>query len=111
VHSLEHGAVVVTYSCTNCDDEVQSAKALAESLEVEAACCSAGSCGDATNRMTLTPDPGLSTRWAASAWGFTLTADCFEHDVFEAFARDHRGLSPESICSNSFATDVTRAAP
>jgi hypothetical protein len=111
VHSLEHGGVVITYSCRDCADEVASAAELRAGLEIDPLCCNAGSCGDATNRMLLTPDPGLPTRWAASAWGFTLTADCFEPEVFKTFAQEHRGLGTEQICSNEYATDVSKPGP
>jgi uncharacterized protein DUF3105 len=109
VHSLEHGGVVITYSCTHCADEVASARELVETLEIDPLCCAGGSCGDATNRMTLTPDPGIRTAWAASAWGSALTADCFEPEVFKAFAETYRGTGPEQICANTYAVDVSRA--
>lgn len=110
VHALEHGGVVVTYSCTNCASEVAQAETLVRTLGVEPVCCAGGSCDGATNRMLLTPDPGIPTRWAASAWGFTLTADCFEPAVFENFANMYRGQGPEQICSNAYATDVSQPA-
>jgi hypothetical protein len=108
VHALEHGGVVVTYSCTDCASELGQAETLVKTLAIEPLCCSGDSCGEATNRMLLTPDPGLTTAWAASAWGFTHTADCFEPEVFESFAASHRGLGPEQICSNTYATDVSQ---
>ncbi|HEV8551730.1 MAG TPA: DUF3105 domain-containing protein [Polyangiaceae bacterium] len=107
VHTLEHGGAVITYSCEDCGDEVAQAAELVKTLEIEAACCTADGCGDATNRMLLTPDPGIATRWAASAWGYSLTADCFEPEVFQAFAEQYRGLAPETICGNSYALDVS----
>jgi Protein of unknown function (DUF3105) len=107
VHSLEHGGAVITYSCTDCGDEVKKAESLVKSLGIEPACCTSSGCGDATNRMELTPDPGIPTRWAASAWGYSLTADCFEPEVFQAFAEQYRGLGPELICSNQYAIDVS----
>jgi len=111
VHSLEHGGMVMTYSCTDCAGEVAEAQKLVKTQPIEAACCPGGSCDDATNRMLLTPDPGIPTRWAASAWGFTLTADCFEPAVFKSFADLYRGQGPELICSNTYATDVSQPGP
>ncbi len=109
VHSLEHGGVAITYSCTDCESEVMQATALVKALPVDPGCCTDDVCpADATNRMVLTPDPGLDTRWAASAWGRTLTADCFEPDVFEKFAEDYRGFGSEVICSNSGAIDLSK---
>lgn len=114
VHAIEHGGVVFTYSRTNCDDdEVNQARALMAETEPAAACCTAAGCASTvTNQLLLTPDPGLSTRWAASSWGFTLTADCFEPAIFRAFLSTHRDNgAPEVICENTYATDVSRLGP
>jgi hypothetical protein len=114
VHTLEHGGVVLTYSCTDCADEVAEAEAMIAGTKPALQCCSASGCPqDATNQLLMTPDPGLSTRWAASSWGFTLTADCFEPGVFESFIDAHRdtGTTPELICNDAHATDVTRRGP
>ncbi len=114
VHTLEHGGVVLTYSCADCEDEVSQAEELIADTEPALACCTASGCPkDAANQLLLTPDPGLSTAWAASSWGFTLTADCFEPSVFRSFVDAHRdtGMTPELICSDALATDVTRRGP
>jgi hypothetical protein len=114
VHPMEHGGVVFTYSCTNCAAEVEQAKRVIAALDVDAHCANAlPPCSDTpTNQMLMTPDPGLSTRWAASAWGVTLTADCFEPAVFQNFAMSFRNYqSPELICGNDCSTDVTRPGP
>jgi hypothetical protein len=113
VHSMEHGGVVFTYSCGDCDDEVSQAAALIAATEPAAACCTAAGCASTvTNQLLMTPDPGLSTRWAASSWGFTLTADCFEPAIFRDFANAHRDNgAPEMICDNTYATDVTEPGP
>jgi hypothetical protein len=94
VHSLEHGAVVIAYSCDDCEDEVEAAKALMDELPVDPLCS-----GAVERRVVLTPDPRLDTRWAASAWGFTLTSDCFESEVFRAFATAHYAVGPEDFCT------------
>ena len=109
VHALEHGGVVFTYSCTDCGDEVSQAKTLIAATKPAAACCSAAGCASTeTNQLLMTPDPGIPTRWAASSWGFTLTADCFEPSVFGDFLAAHRDNgAPELICENTYATDVT----
>ncbi len=111
VHALEHGGVIFSYSCTDCAAEVAQAAELVRSMEIDPLCCSAETCGTATNRLILTPDPGLSTRWAASGWGFTMTADCFEPSQFERFAELYRGQGPEQICGNEYGTDVSRPMP
>jgi hypothetical protein len=97
VHNLEHGAVAVLYSCSDCADEVEAAVDMLEAAGSDPACAARGS----PSRLTLlTPDPRLETRWAASSWGYTLTADCFEPEVFRAFIDAHRGLGPEAVCGD-----------
>ena len=113
VHPMEHGGVVFTYSCTDCGDEVQAATALVTDTAPAPSCCDASGCPDtATNQLILTPDPGIPTRWAAASWGFTLTADCFEPDVFAGFVAAHRdsGKAPELVCYNTL-NDVTQPGP
>jgi hypothetical protein len=97
VHSLEHAAVAFLYSCTDCDDEVAAATDVLDDAGDDELCVATGS----PARLTLlTPDPRLDTAWAAASWGFTLTADCFEPDVFRAFLDAHRGQRGEvGVCS------------
>jgi hypothetical protein len=100
VHSMEHGAVVIAYSCEDCDDEVESARALIDSLPVDPLCSGSGP----SRRLILTPDPLLETAWAAAAWGHTLTSDCFESDIFRAFVEAHYGAGPEQLCADGVFT-------
>lgn len=102
VHSLEHGAVVIAYSCDDCDDEVDAAKALMQELPVDPLCSA-----PVERRVVLTPDPKLDTRWAAAAWGFTLTSDCFEPEVFRAFATAHYAGGPEDFCADGLDVGPT----
>lgn len=102
VHSLEHGAVVIAYSCEDCDGEVEAAKTMIEELPVDPLCTP-----PVERRVILTPDRRLDTRWAASAWGFTLTSECFEREVFRAFAISHNAAGPEDVCKNG--VDVSAA--
>jgi hypothetical protein len=96
VHSLEHGAVAFLYSCTDCDDEVAAATSVLDDAGADAYCVTANS----PSRLTLlTPDPRLETAWAAASWGYTLTADCFEPEVFRAFLDTHRNHGPEMVCA------------
>jgi hypothetical protein len=103
VHDLEHGAVVVSYHCPEgCPAEVAAAQALIDALPAD--------CGDSpARRMILVPYPDLSTKFAASAWGFTLRASCFDRDAFAAFVAQHYGHGRESICADG--VDPTSAGP
>jgi len=96
VHALEHGAVVYWYNCPEgCADEVAAAEAMIAALPEDPVCR-----GRATpNRVILTPSPSLGTRWAASSWGFTLRADCFDPDPFRDFYTQHFGRGLEPLCN------------
>ena len=105
VHSMEHGAVVLSYHCDDCDEEVAAVRALIEELGPDPLCCSGTSCANPVSRLILMPDPELDTRFAAASWGFTLRAGCFEPEVFRAFVNAHRGRGPEAVCADG--VDVT----
>ncbi len=97
VHSLEHGTIVYWYNCgaEGCRAEVAAAEAMIDGLPVDPACAGQG----AERRVILTPSETLTTRWAASAWGWTLRADCFDAAVFENFYLEHFGGAPEDFCN------------
>ena len=98
VHDLEHGAVVFSYNCPDgCDADVGAAQATIDALPDDPLCDPAN--GDARVRMTLTPDPNVTARFAASAWGWTLRADCFDPVAFGAFVQVHYGNGREVICA------------
>ena len=98
VHSLEHGAVVISYNCPDgCPGEVAAAQSMIDSLPVDPLCYPTG--GTSFRRLVMTPDPRLTTRFAASAWGFTLRAACFDPVAFRAFIDAHYGQGPEDFCS------------
>lgn len=101
VHNLEHGAVVVTYRCDDgCEEDLSAARAWLASLEPDAGCDA-----DGRARVLLLPDPLLDVRWAASAWGHTLRADCFDAGTFSAFYVAHAGQPPApeaSLCGTGF---------
>lgn len=100
VHSLEHGAVVFWYNCPEgCDGEVAEVEAFIGARPADVSCAGRG----AERRAILTPSPTLGSRWAASAWGFALTADCFDAAAFEDFYADHYGRAPEDLCAPGVA--------
>lgn len=105
VHSLEHGAVVFWYNCPEgCADEVDEVEAFIAALPEDPLCTAV------PRRTALVPYPELGSRWAASAWGFALTADCFDADEFETFYTEHTGRGPEDLCGNG-QTDVATRCP
>lgn len=96
VHALEHGAVVFWYNCPDgCPAEVAEVEAFISGLPQDPAC--AGTSAD--RRVILVPSPELHARWAASAWGFALTASCFDAEAFEGFYLEHYAQGREDLCA------------
>jgi hypothetical protein len=95
VHDLEHGAVELLYNCPQgCADEVATAQAFLDALPQDPRCT------DVKHQTILAPDPSLPTRWAAVAWGRSLTAACFDSTAFRSFYDANVGHGPEDICSD-----------
>jgi hypothetical protein len=100
VHDLEHGAVVIVYNCPGgCPDEVAAAQAFIDALPSDPLCTAPD-----VRRVILAPDPTLDVRWGASAWTWTLRADCFLADAFTAFLRDHYDHGREALCGEVHPT-------
>jgi hypothetical protein len=98
VHGLEHGAVVLAYNCPGgCAADVAAAKAVM-------AATTPRSCGSPP--VILTPDPTLSVRFSASAWGHILRASCFDKAAFAAFITAHRDRGPELFATDCGAVDL-----
>ena len=96
VHDLEHGAVVFFYDCPEgCTDEVQAAQDAIDALPDDPRCSQA-----VRVQVVLVPRPGLGARWAASAWGYSLTASCFDPQIFSQFYVDHHGQGREDVCGD-----------
>jgi hypothetical protein len=94
VHSLEHGALVISYNCPGgCPSEVAEVQSFIDGLPLDPLCTSP------PRRLILVPDPNLDVRFAASAWGFALRAGCFERQTFEDFFLQHYGKAPEDFCN------------
>lgn len=97
VHGLEHGAIVFWYNCPDgCADEVAEVQAFIDG-QPEDPLCEGRS---AVRRALLVPNPALESRWAASAWGYALTAECFDDAEFGAFYTEHYGQAPEQLCND-----------
>jgi hypothetical protein len=96
VHSLEHGAVVISYNCTDCADEVAAVQEMIDGLPTDPLC----GAFSVDRRVILLPDPLLDVRWAASAWLWTLRGDCLELGALEDFYLAHFGQGPENFCND-----------
>jgi uncharacterized protein DUF3105 len=97
VHSLEHGAVVFWYNCPEgCADEVAEVEDFIDSLPEDPLCEAEGQ--GVPRRAILVPYPELESRWAASAWGWTLNAECFDDGAFGDFYAARTGRGREALC-------------
>jgi hypothetical protein len=97
VHALEHGAIALWYNCPEgCADEVAEAQAFIDGQPEDPLCDGRS----AVRRALLLPNPALPSRWAASAWGYALNADCFDDAEFGAFYTAHYGRAPEQLCND-----------
>ena len=102
VHSLEHGAIVIVYNCPDgCDADVAEHPGVHRRAAADSDC--APTLGK--NRIILMPDPdpNLGVRFAASAWDWTLRADCFDPVAFRQFFDDHYDHGREVICCRRLA--------
>lgn len=87
VHSLEHGAVWITYDPELPDDEIDTLESLANQ-----------------NYVLVSPYPGLQDPVVASVWGKQIRLDGANDDRLDAFIREYRvnpGNTPEpgALCS------------
>jgi len=99
VHDLEHGAVDIFYDCPGgCADEIATVQSFIDALPADPRCTT-----DVRVQVVLVPRPGLGARWAASAWGYSVNADCFDPDIFGGFYSDHHGQGPENLCAQGKA--------
>jgi hypothetical protein len=95
VHSLEHGAVVIAYDCPEgCEDEVAEVQAFITALPPDPRCAD-----DVVRQVILAPKPNLGARWAASAWGYSVSATCFDADIFRQFYAERIARGPEDLCN------------
>jgi hypothetical protein len=101
MHGLEHGAVVLAYNCPDgCAADIAAAKQVMQAIPARA-------CGKPP--VILTPDPMLSVRFAASAWGHLLRASCFDRAAFAAFIAAHMNQGPELISGDCGLVDKEAA--
>jgi len=99
VHNEEHGGVVLLYNCPEgCPDEISAMQAIMADLPSDPLCTAEG----VSTRTLITSDPALppGVRFAAAAWGFTYTANCFDVQSMREFILDHYGQGAEDTCAD-----------
>lgn len=98
VHGLEHGAVVIVHNCPGgCPDQLAALRAMVEATPTKPLC--------SRPPIIVAPDPTLDVPFAASAWGHTLRAQCFDRDRFAAFVQSHANMGRENFPDDCGAFD------
>ena len=96
VHSLEHGAVLLLYSCQGvaCDAIVPALRTVRNGIADDPLCDPA-----IRTRVILAPRVANDATVAASAWGYIYRADCVDPVSLTAFINDHYAKGPENFCA------------
>ena len=97
VHAMEHGAVVLYHRClpSECPDLVADLRDIADTTDADPSCSSTL----ARNRIIVVPDPTLDVPVAASSWGHSYKATCFDEPSLRAFIAAHYAMGTENFCS------------
>ncbi len=96
VHSLEHGAVVLSYDCpSGCPELVASLRAFVDAYPADVRCAST----PARARFVIVPARDLGVPFAAAAWGKVYRATCFDETSLRAFVDETYARSPEDVCA------------
>jgi hypothetical protein len=99
VHGLEHGAVVIAHNCPGgCADQVAALEAMVAGLPTKPSC--------SRPPVIVTPDPTLDVPFAASAWGYTLRARCFDAERFQKFVERRANHGREYSASDCGTVDL-----
>ena len=109
VHSMEHGAVILSYRCDDgCPEIVDALREVRDGLTIDPKCVQyAGT----PTRIVITPDPELDTPIAASAWGATYTATCIDKASLASFIAKTYAKTYEDICFPGVDVSVPGAGP
>jgi hypothetical protein len=93
VHSMEHGGVVLAYSCTNCSGVRNAFENIAALLPADPL-CAAGQ-----HRVVIVPAPDLDVPIAAIAWGTVYKATCLDVSSLTKWVTDHYAHGGEDTCA------------
>jgi len=103
VHSMEHGAVVIQYRCDDisCDAELLQLATFLAARPVDPLCVE-----PVRARFVVTPSVTIGARFAVSAWGASLTSDCFDFEALGSFIDNFYAKAPEDFCSPGVDLDT-----
>lgn len=105
VHSLKHGAIVITWRCPDgCPDELVALRELLNRRPADPRCDSL-----LYHRIVVAPRPTQDRMLVASAWGASFKADCFDLGALSAFIDAHYGQGLEDDCFEG--VDIEKIRP
>jgi Protein of unknown function (DUF3105) len=94
VHSLEHGAVVISYNCPmGCQNDLNALKAFLDARPADPLCTA-----PLRARIIVTPDPLIDTKFAAAAWGAYYKGSCLDFPALGSFLDAYYAKAPENFC-------------
>ena len=94
VHSLEHGAIWITYRPDLPADQIEKLRALGDD-----------------DKMMVAPEPLLTSPIVLTSWGNQLTLDAYDDQTVKRFIRfykDNPDFAPEAGASCSSTNNTTR---
>jgi hypothetical protein len=90
VHNLEHGGIIMQYSCEDCPEIVAELEAIANQCPV---------------KLITAPRPGMEHTIAVTAWNRILTMDELDREKIQSFIDAYADEGPERLPSESQAWD------
>lgn len=105
VHSLKHGAIVITWRCPDgCAEDLTALRELINQRPQDPRCDSL-----LYHRIVIAPRPDQDRTLVASAWGHSFKADCFDLPALTAFIDAHYGQGLEDDCFEG--VDIEKIRP
>lgn len=86
IHNLEHGGVIMQYSCADCPEIVVELEGLANSCDV---------------KLITAPRPDMEHLIAVTAWNRILTLDAMDREQIVEFINAYADKGPERFPSES----------
>ncbi len=105
VHSLKHGAIVITWRCPDgCDAELTALRGMLAQRPADPQCDPL-----IQHRIIVAPRPDQDTMLVASAWGASWKADCFNLSALGDFIDARYGQGLEDDCFEGVDIEKIRA--
>ncbi len=82
VHNLEHGGIMVQYSCADCPELVAQLEGVVKRYR---------------SKVILAPYPDMPARIALTAWGSIAELEDFDEGAIVRFIETYRNKGPERV--------------